>query len=198
MVVMPAAAAFFAMVVTTPAGPTFPMMVMTTAAALFAMVVAAPAGFAFLMMMVMPAAPLFAVVVATAAGFPFLMVMMMPAASAFLSVVVITADGALHRFRRCRSVQIGHIVVVIVLIKNDVEIHAVDAVLFHAAHIHREALRGNGVEGTGQHLQIRPEIDQCADEHIAADAGRPLDIQYFLFCHQICPLSASRLICVAT
>lgn len=88
--------------------------------------------------------------------------------------------------------------VVIVLIENDVKIHAVDAVLFHAAHIHREALRGNGVEGMSQHLQIRPEIDQCADEHVAADAGRPLDIQYFLFCHQICPLSASRLICVAT
>lgn len=66
--------------------------------------------------------------------------------------------------------------VVIVLLENDVEIYAVDAVLFHAAHIHRKALRGNGVEGMSQHLQIRPEIDQCADEHVAADAGRPLDI----------------------
>ena len=162
------------------------------------MVAAASAGLAFLMVMVTAAAAFFFPMVAAAsAGIPFLVMMVMTAAPLF-AVVMITADGALHRFRRCRSVQVGHIVVVIVLIENDVEIHAVDAVLFHAAHIHREALRGNGVEGTGQHLQIRPEIDQCADEHIAADAGRPLDIQYFLFCHQICPLSASRLICVAT
>ena len=146
-----------------------------------------PAAVAFLLVM-MPAAAAFLLMVMPAAV-AFLLVMM-PAAAAFLLMmvsaaatillVVMPAAAAFFLFFRAhrRAVDPGHIVVVIfmVFIKDDIEIHAVDAVLFHPSHIHGKSFRRYGVKNGGQFFQIRAEIDHGAHEHVSADAGRPFNI----------------------
>ena len=127
--------------------------------------------------MVVPAAVAFFLMVVSAAA-AFLLVMM-PAAAAFLLVMMPTAAAFFLFFRaHRRAVEPGHIVVVIfmVFIKDDIEIHAVDAVLFHPSHIHGKSFRRYGVKNGGQFFQIRAEIDHGAHEHVSADAGRPFNI----------------------
>ena len=172
VVVMPAAVTFFLVVM--PAAVTFFLVVMPAAVAFFLVVM--PAAVAFFLV-VMPAAVAFFLVVVPAAVAFFLMVV--SAAAAFL-LVMMPAAAAFFLFFRAhrRAVEPGHIVVVIfmVFIKDDIEIHAVDAVLFHPSHIHGKSFRRYGVKNGGQFFQIRAEIDHGAHEHVSADAGRPFNI----------------------
>ena len=129
------------------------------------MVVMVPAAVTFFLVVVPAAVAFFLMVVSAAAAF---LLVMMPAAAAFFLFF------RAHR----RTVEPGHIVVVIfmVFIKDDIEIHAVDAVLFHTRHIHGKSFRRYGIKNGGQFFQIRAEIDHSAHEHVSADAGRPFNI----------------------
>ena len=173
------------MVVMVPAAVTFLLVMMSAAAAFFLVVM--PAAVAFFLVMV-PAAVAFFLVVMSATVTFFLVVvpaavafflMVVSAATAFL-LVMMPAAAAFFLFFRAhrRAVEPGHIVVVIfmVFIQDDIEIHAVDAVLFHPSHIHGKSFRRYGVKNGGQFFQIRAEIDHGAHEHVSADAGRPFNI----------------------
>ena len=150
LVMMPAAVAF--LLVMMPAAVAFLLVMMPAAAAFLLMVM--PAAVAFLLVM-MPAAAAF--------------LLMMVSAAATILLVVMPAAAAFFLFFRAhrRAVDPGHIVVVIfmVFIKDDIEIHAVDAVLFHPSHIHGKSFRRYGVKNGGQFFQIRAEIDHGAHEH---------------------------------
>ena len=74
---------------------------------------------------------------------------------------------------RCRAIEVGHIMVMILMgcIQNDIEITARNAGFLDAGDLHHEAVRGDGIQRAFQRLRVCTEVDHRCDEHISADAG---------------------------
>ena len=74
---------------------------------------------------------------------------------------------------RCRAIEVGHIMVMILMgcIQNDIEITARNAGFLDAGDLHHETVRGDGIQRAFQRLRICTEVDHRCDEHISADAG---------------------------
>ena len=77
------------------------------------------------------------------------------------------------RADRCRTIEVGHIMVMILMgcIQNDIEITARNAGFLDAGDLHHETVRGDGIQRAFQRLRVCTEVDHRCDEHISADAG---------------------------
>ena len=112
-------------------------------------------------------------VLMTMAMMRFLVLMAM----AMMLVLVATAVMCFFlrscRADRCRAIEVGHIMVMILMgcIQNDIEITARNAGFLDAGDLHHETVRGNGIQRAFQRLRVCTEVDHRCDEHISADAG---------------------------
>ena len=89
------------------------------------------------------------------------------------SVAVVRFFLRSYRADRCRAIEVGHIMVMILMgcIQNDIEITARNAGFLDAGDLHHETVRGNGIQRAFQRLRVCAEVDHRCDEHISADAG---------------------------
>ena len=104
------------------------------------------------------------------------LVLMAMAMMRFLVLVAVAVMRFLLRGcsgHRCRAIEVGHIMVMILMgcIQNDIEITARNAGFLDAGDLHHETVRGDGIQRAFQCLRVCTEVDHRCDEHISADAG---------------------------
>jgi len=157
---------FVAMAVTM----SFFLMVMMVAVVMVLMAVT----FLMIMMVAVAMFTFLMVVVMTMAVFSFLVVMV------FFMVMFFMVMGMFHSHRG-RSVEVGHIMVVIFMfcVQNDVEIAAVDTRFLDPGNFDFKTFGGNGGKRFFQHFLIGSEVQERCHKHISADAGGCFEIKLF-------------------
>ena len=109
-----------------------------------------------------------------------------------LRVPMITVAALTHCCMAVRSVEVGHIVVMvfIFLIQNDSEITGIQPRLGHTRNDCAETAQRQAVQRPPHYLLVRAEVQKCRDKHIPADASAALQIQHITSHPRIPPLCA--------
>lgn len=107
-----------------------------------------------------------------------------------------TASDALPARRPLGIVQVGHVVVmaVVLLVQRHVKVTAVEPCLLHATNVQLKALACKRSERRAHCLFAGAKVQQRRHCHIAADAGLAVPEKC---AHEALPPTARRLICVA-
>lgn len=132
--------------------------------------------------MVLMAVTFLMIMMVAVAMFTFLMVVVMTmAVFSFLVVMVFLMVMGMFHSHRGRSVEVGHIMVVIFMfcVQNDVEIAAVDTRFLDPGNFDFKTFGGNGGKRFFQHFLIGSEVQERCHKHISADAGGCFEIKLF-------------------
>ena len=127
----------------------------------------------FLVLMAMAVMCFLVLVTVAVMCFLVLMAMAMMCFLVLASVAVMRFLLRSCRADRCRAIEVGHIMVMILMgcIQNDIEITARNAGFLDAGDLHHETVRGDGIQRAFQRLRVCTEVDHRCDEHISANAG---------------------------
>ena len=74
-------------------------------------------------------------------------------------------------------VQVLHIVVVVLLLQNHVEVAAIDAVPVHPGNPNLVPLQRQGFQGLCQNLPVRPQVQEHGHRHVSADSAFTFQVQ---------------------